>query len=401
MTRTTNCVDFLQRLIRISALPGAEGDLASEVEREMKALGYSQVHRDAVGNVLGLIEGRGDAQGLVFNTHLDHVDVGDPARWPHPPFEGHSDGERVFGRGAVDIKGPLAAQVHGVARLVENPGPGDVWVTAVVQEEIGGVGARELAPRLPELTGAQRPVVIVGEPSSNQIRRGHRGRVEIVATFYGRSVHASVPMRGANPISCHARFIRALDTLELDLHASLGRSSLAPTLLSTDQTSANVVPSEIRQVLDIRTVPGQDVERLRQRLAELAEQAIEETRREVDIDDPSLFQAHVEIPVVPQSTYTGLHRPIPADNPAYLVEQDEPLLIRAERLAVGAGATPGCDVWRFATDGGHFAEAGALPIGIGPGNESLAHTRDEMIEIAELETALGINEELARSVLVG
>lgn len=397
MTTHAPCVDFLQRLIRISALPGAEGDLAREIEREMKGLGYRDVHRDAVGNVLGLAPGRGDAPGLVFNTHLDHVDVGDPARWPHAPYDGFCDDEHVFGRGAVDIKGPLAAQVHGIAPLLERPGPGDVWVTAVVQEEIGGVGARELAPRLQELCGGT-PVVIVGEPSSNQIRRGHRGRVEIIASFFGRSVHASVPRRGANPIASHARFIQALDQLELDSHPTLGPSTLAPTLLSTDQTSANVVPAEVHQVLDVRTVPGQDVEALRERLEGLATAAVECTRAQVEADDPSLFGAEVAIPVLPQITYTGLERPIPADNPAYLIDEDEPLLARALQLAGDAGATPGLDVWRFATDGGHFAQAGALPIGIGPGDEGLAHTRDERIEVAALDVALAINESLARSL---
>lgn len=392
------CVGFLQRLIQIQALPGAEGELAQEVEREMVTLGYQQVHRDAVGNVLGLAPGRGDAPGLVFNTHLDHVDVGDPARWPHPPYDGVADGEHVYGRGAVDIKGPLAAQVHGVARLLERPGAGDVWVTAVVQEEIGGVGARELAPRLDDLCRHSQPVVIVGEPSSNQIRRGHRGRVEIVVSFYGRSVHASVPQQGANPISCHSRFIQALDQLELDDHPALGPSTLAPTLLTTDQTSANVVPSEVHQVLDIRTVPGQDPERLCRQLAALAAAAVERTRGEVRVAAPSLFDSQVAIPVVPQVTYTGLDRPIPADNPAYLLEEDDSLLLHAQRLAAEAGATPGCDIWRFATDGGHFAQAGAVPIGIGPGDETLAHTRDERIEIGALETALAINEHLARSL---
>lgn len=399
MPGPTSCVDFLQRLIRIRALPGAEGDLALEVANELTSLGFRDVHRDAVGNVLGRAPGRGQAPGLVFNTHLDHVDVGDQEQWPHPPYSGFSDGSRVHGRGAVDIKGPLAAQVHAAARLIDDPGPGDVWVTAVVQEEIGGVGARELAPRLTELSRDVRPVVIVGEPSSNQIRRGHRGRVEVTACFFGRSAHASVPQRGANPIPCHARFIRALDRLELAGHPSLGPSTLAPTLLSIDQTSANVIPAEVHQVLDIRTVPGQDLPQLLEQLGNLASEAVEETRTEMTGDDLRPLRSRIEITVVPQVTYTGLERPIPADNPPYLIEENEPLLQRAEQIAVEAGGPPGYDVWRFATDGGHFAQAGALPIGVGPGDETLAHTRDECIEIAEIETALDINESLARSLL--
>ncbi|MDX1390110.1 MAG: acetylornithine deacetylase/succinyldiaminopimelate desuccinylase-like deacylase, partial [Acidobacteriota bacterium] len=90
------CIDFLRRLIRTPSLPGHEGDLAREVEREMNALGYPEVRIDAVGNVLGRIPG-GDGPAVMFNTHLDHVDVGDPDRWPFPPFAAHTDSEHVWG----------------------------------------------------------------------------------------------------------------------------------------------------------------------------------------------------------------------------------------------------------------------------------------------------------------
>ncbi len=163
------CVEFLQRLIQTRSLPGREREIARVVYREMEQLGFDQVRQDEAGNVIGLIRGNGDAPPVMLNTHLDHVDVGDPAGWPHPPFGGEIHEDRVWGRGAVDIKGPMAAQVVGVARLlVGSKPPGDVWVTGVVQEEIGGVGARHLAETLPT------PIVVVGEPSRNTLRRGQR-----------------------------------------------------------------------------------------------------------------------------------------------------------------------------------------------------------------------------------
>ena len=110
--------------------------------------------------------------------------AGDPARWPHPPYEGVLEGGRIWGRGAVDIKGPLAAQVIAGARLLrdERP-PGDVWVTCTVQEEIGGAGARFLTREPPAR------LVVVGEPSRGQVRRGHRGRYELLVHVRGASVH--------------------------------------------------------------------------------------------------------------------------------------------------------------------------------------------------------------------
>jgi len=384
-----HCVDLLQQMIRTLSLPGHEGELASLVANEMHDLGYDEIRIDEVGNVLGRIEGRGQAPALMFNTHLDHVDVGDPAGWPHPPFGGEIHDDRVWGRGAVDIKGPMAAQVVGVARLLagERP-PGDVWVTAVVQEEIGGVGARHLAETLPPI-----PIVVVGEPSHNTLRRGHRGRTELVAHISGRSVHASVPERGVNPLFALGLFLGGLETLKMPTDTDLGPSTVAPTLLRTDQTSANVVPGEVWQTCDWRNIPGQSGEDARAMLQAVAARVLAENpaHAESEID--------VVVPVIERRTYTGLERPIPGANPAYILPADHPAVVAAEDICreVLKEVRP-TGVWQFATDGGHFAEAGMAPVGFGPGDEFLAHTVNEHIEISALEEAMAVNEALARNL---
>ena len=266
------CVEFLQRLIRSRGLPGQEGETARLVEAEMNRLGYDEVSTDEMGNVIGLIRGSGAAPAVMFNTHLDHVDAGDERGWDHPPFAAEIADGKVWGRGAVDIKGPMAAQVYGVGCLAaksERP-PGDVYVTAVVQEEIGGVGARHLAEEL------WVPLVVVGEPSSNTLRRGHRGRTELVLHVIGKSVHASVPDKAINPLETHARFVLALRDLDFREDPVLGPSSVGLTLLKTDQTSANVTPGEIWQTLDWRSVPGESGDDARRVLEGVLEAALGE-----------------------------------------------------------------------------------------------------------------------------
>ena len=382
------CVDLLQQMIRTLSLPGHEGELASLVANEMRDLGYDEVRIDEVGNVLGRIEGRGQAPHLMFNTHLDHVDVGDPAGWPHPPFGGEIHDDKVWGRGAVDSKGPMAAQVVGVARLLrgERP-PGDVWVTAVVQEEIGGVGARHLAETLPV------PLVVVGEPSHNTLRRGHRGRTELVAHITGRSVHASVPEKGVNPLFALGLFLGGLESIEMPTDADLGPSTVAPTLLRTDQTSANVVPGEVWQTCDWRNIPGQSGEDARRMLEAVASRVLAENPGHAD------SEIDITVPVIERRTYTGLDRPIPGANPAFILPADHPAIVAAEEICreVLKEDRP-TEVWQFATDGGHFAEVGMAPVGFGPGDEFLAHTVNEHIEISALEEAMAVNEALARSL---
>ena len=383
MTDRDRCVDFLQRLIRTPGLPGEEGDTARLVEAEMQGLGYHDVRIDEAGNVLARIPG-GDGPDLMFNTHLDHVDVGDHDRWPHPPYGGEIHEERVWGRGAVDIKGPLAAQVHGVARLLRGgePPAGDVWVTAVVQEEIGGVGARWLQDRL------RTPAVVVGEPSSNTLRRGHRGRCELIVHVVGRSVHASVPAEGINPWFSLARFLDGLPGLDLPEHPELGRSSVTPTLIRSDQSSGNVVPGELWLTCDWRMVPGETAEDARAVLQGLLDRSL-----------VGGAAGAVEVPVYRRTAWTGLEMELHGDNPAYILDADHPVVAGARRVVEPLlGPIGAVDVWRFATDGGHFSQAGMSCLGFGPGDELLAHTVNEHIPVDQLAVALDVNEALARGL---
>ncbi len=382
MPDLTDCVSFLQRLIQTESLPGREEAAAALVQETMRRLGYDAVSTDAAGNVIGRIAGRGEAPAMMLNTHLDHVDVGDPATWPHPPFGGEVHDDRVWGRGAVDIKGPLAAQVFGAARLKANGTvpAGDVYVTAVVFEEIGGLGARHLATHLTP------PFVVIGEPSGNALRRGHRGRLELELHVTGRSVHASVPARGVNPLEVIARFLARLPEVPRNTDTDLGESSVAPTLIRTDQISTNVIPGQVWLTLDWRNVPNEHEDEVIRRLQALADACL--------IDGAT---ARVSIPAKDRTCYTGYTETLPACNTPFITRTDAPALVAAEQVLDGAGIVrPPTGLWRFATDGGHFARAGQTCIGLGPGDETLAHTIDEHLPIAHLETALDAYEALAR-----
>ena len=374
------CVQFLQHLIQTRSLPGREEEIAGMVHREMENLGFDQVREDEAGNVIGLIRGQGDAPAVMLNTHLDHVDVGDESRWPFPPFGGEIHEGRVWGRGAMDIKGPLAAQVYGVAPLVQETPPGDVYVSSVVQEEVGGLGARHLSTHL------QIPLVVVGEASQNRLRRGHRGRTELTLHVQGRSVHASVPETGVNPLFVVAGFLRELASLEMAEDPELGSSSLAATLIRTDQTSSNVLPGEAWLTLDWRNIPGETGEDVRQRL--------EETARKCLIEGST---AAVEVPTFQLKSFAGLEMEYSSYQPAYVIPESHPALSGAKQaLDPVTEVRQETELWRFATDGGHFAEAGMLVIGFAPGHESLAHTVDESISIADLDVGMQANLALAR-----
>jgi putative selenium metabolism hydrolase len=367
------CIWFLRQLIRTPSLPGDEEAIAKLVVKQMQVLGFDEAFQDNAGNVIGIYRGRGNGPSVMLNSHLDHVDVGDEARWKYPPFGSEVHDGRVWGRGAVDIKGPLAAQVYGVAGLIadgERP-DGDTYVTAVVQEEIGGVGACVLVDSF------EPGLVVVGEPSSNRVMRGHRGRTELVVRAFGRSAHASAPDRGLNPLPTIAKFILGLYDLTMTPDRDLGRSTVAPTLIRTDQTSPNVIPSEVQLVCDWRNVPGEGAQTIRTVAEQLARECADEGIR-----------VQVEVPTSERTTYTGFRIPIASAHPAFILPSGHPTVEAASRIASElTGKEESSGVWGFATDGGHFAQAGWTVIGFGPGEEGLAHTVTESIEIAQLVEA--------------
>ncbi len=373
----TALVDFVQRIVQIPSLPGQEEEVASAVRQELERLQYDDVWVDAAGNVIGRIRG-GQGPTVLLNGHLDHVDPGPTAGWPHPPFSGAIVAGELWGRASVDMKGPLAGMVYGAGllKMLNLTPPGDVYVTAVVMEEIGGFGTEYLTGNL------KADVAICGEPSRNSLRRGHRGRVELDLTCQGRSAHASVPQLGLNPHYGVAAFLARLPEVELAEDETLGRSSVAPTLYRTDQSSPNVIPGEVQLTLDWRNVPGESPAEIVAKLQALL------TRSLADSELARHSRASVDIHTELLTTYTGLTKQFSSIFPAFILAEDNPFIVAARAsLTELLGQDPGVDVWRFATDGGHLMQAGIPTVGFGPGDDRLAHTNQERLSLAQLEEA--------------
>lgn len=376
-------VDFTARMVATPSLSGEEGNVAAIVDAELKRLGYDDVWTDAVGNVVGKINGNGGPV-VMLNGHIDVVDPGPADGWPHPAYSGTLVDGQLWGRGSVDMKGPVAAMIYGAACFKkQNIKPaGDVFVTVAVSEEIGGLGSQFL------MQDFSADAAIVGEPSNNQLRIGHRGRIELQAKFTGRSAHASAPQLGVNPHFAAATFLKSLDQLPLLSDPILGQSTIAPTLYVTDQVSANVIPSEVIVYLDWRNVPAETPQHAIDSLTQLAAGCLDGAQ-----------SAGCEISVTRQlrKTYPGPDREFESIFPPFATAADSRLVQcaipviaeaiggfeNADRQRVEIATTP--KVWNFATDGGHISAAGVPTIGIGPGDDALAHTCQEHIGVDELE----------------
>lgn len=368
-------IAFAQMLVQTPSLSGQEGDVAALVQAEMQHLGYDQVWVDEVGNVVGRISG-GPGPSLMLNGHLDHVDAGDPARWPHPPFGGEIHDGSLWGRGAADMKGAVAAMVYagGLVKKLGAELPGDLYVSSTVDEEVGGLGARHLARTVPVARA------VIGEASGNQLRRGHRGRVELTAHFEGRSVHASMPDLGVNPHFSMASFTAGLRALPMAVDPDYGASSVAPTCVVSEPHSANVTPSSLNLVLDWRNIPRESTGDIVAKLEELLARSLE----------PGCT-GRIEVATKALVSYTGVALSYPDEFPSLNTSLDHPYLVQA-RLVLAAALGRGVEVgtWRFATDGGHLAEAGVTVLGFGPGDDRVVHTVEERLPLDQLvESVVG------------
>ena len=363
-----DCVDFTQRLIQTPSMPHEEAEIAALIAEEMRQLHFDEVWLDEIGNVNGRLYGQDRTlPALVLNSHTDHVDPGDPALWPVPPYSGEIVGDRILGRGACDIKGPLAVQVYAMAGLIrEGQRPlRDVVFSGVVQEEIGGAGAQYWVENL----DYDVALVVLGEPSNNQIALGHRGVVQLWLTFNGRSVHASVPHKGQNPNYALATFLQRLENAqtELSAHPLLGQTSVAPTIIEVDTKSGNVTPAWARVLLDFRTA-SESRHNLRAFIKRLVG------------DWPH--------------TITSAWHDDPSANPDDIVygfdtSPDSDEVKRAHKaITTGMGWQPDLISYQFATDGRLFVPYNIPIIGYSPSEEHLAHTIKESIAIPKMAESL-------------
>jgi succinyl-diaminopimelate desuccinylase len=370
-----NALSFAADLIRIPGLSGQEGDVARRVTQEMEDLGLEDIRTDDAGNVIGVARGRGNAPAALLNCHLDVVAEGDHDEWEVPPFAGEVRDGFLHGRGAMDIKGPLAIQTYAAASMI-GEAPGDVIVAHTVLEERGGLGMKHLV----ESRDVEPGVVIIGEATHGDVCIGHRGRAEVEVAITGRAGHASVPAAASNALDLVGDVLAAIRDLGQAQESDpvLGRSSLIATMIDVLPQSRNVIPDSAVVTIDWRILPGDDDESLMSRVREAVGARVKAV--------PEGLSWDVRMAAERQRTYTGLVEDRNLLTPGFLMAADDPMVLAAAR-AVGRRDGAGSATirpWQFATDGGWSCGVHGIPtIGFAPGEERFAHTNRERIDVDE------------------
>ncbi len=367
-------VALAQALVQKESLSRQESAATKLLREAMSDIGFDEAYLDDAGNAIGIYR-RGEGPVVHLNGHLDTVALGDAQLWKHPPLSGTIESGQLWGRGSVDMKSAVACMAYAAQDAINSGFKGSIIVSGVVQEEIGGLGARHLGQTLPA------DVIILGEPSSLSLMLGHRGRVEVDVTLAGKIAHAAKNELGDNALYHAADLLHRLRSLELPAGGPLGRSTLTPTKLSSFPSSNNVVPGRAELVIDYRFIPEDSPEAILARLQALAPEA------------SFRIQTHSY-----QSESGKVQLEYPNIAPAYLCPGENPYVTiarRSIRQSLSKHNLPYQErVWWFATDAPHLAINGAPVIGFGPGNEELAHTTQECVPIAQLQVARQVYHDL-------
>jgi len=360
-------VALTQALVRMDSVnpPGREdacarllGGLLADAGFEV---GYGVLADGRSSVVATLRDPSAEKPCLAFTGHLDTVPLG-AAPWAFDPFGGEIHGDRLYGRGASDMKGGVAAAVAAAVRCA--PWLGETAGLALILtagEETGCDGARQLVREgaLPARVGA----LVVGEPTANRPMLGHKGALWVCACTQGRTAHGSMPEQGDNAIHRMARVVLALQAHVPGGGASaLGR----PTLnVGTIQGGLNInsVPDLASIGIDIRTLPGMRHDEV---LAGLGRY----------LDGAAALRTLLDAPAV----YTDPQHP----------------WVHQVFEAAGSDREGAADIVSYFTDASVLKAAlGDVPtVVLGPGEPQLAHQTDEYACVSRIERAAAIYESL-------
>jgi succinyl-diaminopimelate desuccinylase len=201
--------------------------------------------------------GSGERPRLAWNGHLDTVPAGDPSTWSSGPFESAVVDGRLVGRGACDMKGPIAAALAAVAALrrAGHSLAGTLDLHLVADEELAGThGTRVLRDE----GLLDQDAAIVGEPSEMEIALAERGGAWVIAVAHGKAAHGSQPHLGVNAILTMSRFLLRLpEALPDRVHPLVGAPTVNVALI-TGGSAPNVVPDRCEVEIDRRIVPGEE-----------------------------------------------------------------------------------------------------------------------------------------------
>ncbi len=368
---------FLRDMVALPSEGQQEEEVIRRIEKEMHAVGFDEVKIDKMGNILGRI---GNGKHIIaMDAHIDTVGIGEKSNWTFDPYEGYEDENTIGGRGTSDQEGGMASMVYA-GKIIKDLGLEDdytLYVTGtVLEEDCDGLCWQYII----EEDGLRPEFVVITEPTSLNIYRGHRGRMEIKVTTQGVSCHGSAPERGDNAIYKMAPIIQELEELNPNLKHDdfLGKGTLAVSEVFSQSPSRCAVADGCSISIDRRLTDG-----------ETWQGALEQIR---ELPSVRKANARVEMYEYKEPSWTGLVYPTEAYFPSWVLPEDH---IATQTLVEGYEGlfkqAPLVDKWTFSTNAVSIMGRYDIPcIGFGPGFEEQAHAPNEITKKDHLVKAAAL-----------
>jgi succinyl-diaminopimelate desuccinylase len=411
-------IKLTQDLVRIPSVRGQqegknEAEVALFVSRLLEEMGLDVVVEEVEPgspNVIALLQGEEEGPCLMFECHTDVVTEGDASEWKYGPYEGKLVGNRIYGRGACDTKGNLAAAIKAVQAISQSgiPFKGRILLGILVDEEGMMSGVKHFI-RQGWANGVQ--AAIICEPVDNHLCITQKGALRAELITSGKMSHGAMPLAGLNPIPPMISILEKMRQLEeeeierLGKDVFLGYPSITPTVLQAPvkgEPQLNVVPYQCRALLDIRTIPGQSHEALKKQLEDIVRE--EERSVHASLDSGPLREMREALEKGLSKGISYLSRlDVFEDRPWTKTSQEEPIVkavSKAIRLITGEEPTYGGVLG--ATDGTFLSAWAGIPIvTIGAGKWMIPHQKDEWVSVEDLELTARIYAATALEFLNG
>lgn len=363
---------FLQDIIKVDSSnpPGNEHDIAKLfVQRcEQTGIPYNMSRLDSNRSNFEIhLKGSGNGK-LLFCGHMDTVLPGEQP-WKYSPFSGALDGDKIYGRGASDMKSGLCAMFLAIESLYKEKKQqfGEIIFLATAGEEVDSCGARQY---LQEQHVEAIDAIVIGEPTNEKVVVGHKGALWLEIITTGKTAHGSMPDRGINAVAYMRQVMEMVETLKGKWKVSatpLGESSIAVTKINGG-VQTNVIPDHCSLHIDIRSIPPQSHEQL-----------MDEIKQHLN----ELFS---------EEGSPGFSVNILLDRPSILTEKSSDIITKAltlKRQESVYGVS-------YYTDGAVLNPESKIPTLIyGPGDETLAHQPNEYVDINAYLRSIAFYRDLA------
>ncbi len=354
-------ISILQDIVRIKSVNSNEKEVAeylqnllSEYDIESEVIDWEEPGRS---NLVATIQ-KGEGKTLGISGHLDVVAAGDESEWKFPPYEAHIEGNKLYGRGATDMKAGTAALVIALIEMKEEGTSfdGTIKLLLTVGEEVGELGSAQLT----EMGYADDlDAMLIAEPTSFSICYAHKGSINYTVESHGKSAHSSMPEEGINAINQLNEFItrvnEEMDQVTADHENDiLGKFTHNITIINGG-SQVNSIPDYADVEANIRSIP----EFSNEETIELLEKIIDEINQEIDGE----LKLNIDFN----------KQPVESDPDSELIQNIQNIFDEDLDL-IGIAAT---------TDAAEFTKAdNDFDVVIfGPGVPNLPHQLDEYVEI--------------------